>query len=84
MGAKNSTERVIKNLDKILGEDDEPLKNLNLREEDCKECDLKKNKKDKKDKKDKKYDKDDKDDNRSLLSKPIVKGGCKQCAMMNK
>jgi hypothetical protein len=37
MGAKNSTENVLKNLDKILGEDD----------------DLKKNKKEKKNKKDK-------------------------------
>ena len=71
MGAKNSTERAFKNLDKILGEDDDFFK---------------KNKKDKKDKKDKddKNDKNDKDDNRSLFSKPIVKGGCKQCALKNK
>ncbi len=71
MGAKNSTERTLKNLEKILGEDEDLIKKN------------KKDKKDKKDKKEKKDDKDDKNDNQSLLSKPIVKGGCKQCAMRN-
>jgi len=72
MGAKNSTERTLKNLEKILGEDEDLIK---------------KNKKEKKDdKKDKKNkdDKDNKDDNKSLLGKQSVKGGCKQCALMNK
>ncbi len=74
MGAKNSTERSLKNLDKLFNDGDS-LKSLNLREDDCEECNLKKDKKEKKEKKDKK-DKKDKNDEEK-------KGGCKQCALIN-
>lgn len=75
MGAKNSTEKSLKTLDKILPDDDF-MKSLNLKEDDCKECNLKKNKKDKKDIK--------KNETKGLLEKKATKGGCKQCALVNK
>ncbi len=78
MGAKNSTEKSLKNLDKLFNDNDS-LKSLNLREDDCEECNLKKGKKEKKGKKDKKDE-----EKKELLTKPVTKGGCKQCALMNK
>ena len=69
MGAKNSTERTLKNLEKMFGEDEDFLKKIKERKE--------KNDKDK-------NDKDNQVDNGSLLSKPIVKGGCNQCALKKK